>query len=125
MDWKKSTEPKGIDKCIHNEDNSYSYMCSSGSEDQVLIATKDGNLIISVNFPKCLANFFTFDIITLSEVKILLNCLNDNEKRYFDEEDVGFTGLMNNAKNQSHSPRKNTFAKLLGIFKLHLRLSDL
>ena len=130
MALEKSKEHKGIDKCIHTEDNSYSHICSSSSEDQILIVTNEGNSILSVNFPKCLANSFTFDIITLSEVKLLLKCLNDEDQRYSGKED---NGPITNAKNHLHFPRNNSVARFMGIFnndicsprkKCHRKLSE-
>ena len=61
---------------INNQEvSSFSSICASRISNEILVTSKDGCSIVSIRLPKCLISPFVFEILSISEVNILLRCL--------------------------------------------------
>ena len=106
---------------INNQEvSSFSSICASRISNEILVTSKDGCSIVSIRLPKCLISPFVFEILSISEVNILLRCLGGKIQKV--SKDRSAMGMLSkkNKDHKSNTPwKRSVFGSLRVSRVLH------
>ena len=92
---------------------SLSSICASRISNEILVTSKGGCSIVSMKLPKCLISPFLFEILSISEVHILLRCLGGKiQKVSKDRSEMGILSKKNKDRKSNNPEKRSDFGSL-------------
>ena len=108
-----------VSETIDNQEvSSFSSICASRISNEILVTSKDGYSILSIRLPMCFITPFVFEILSISEVNILLRCLGGKIQKV--SKDHNTVGMLSKKKqcNKSNTPWKRSVFGLLRVSRV-------